>query len=285
MEKYKNPQPLIEQLKNCETEIKNSPVAFVFLDKKWGNFKPSGPNYASNLEQIRKEMGFEYVFAPKLTFNRRPASFTNEKEEGFGLDKFGRPQKYIDEGILRTVADADGGVIFLDELEKIGVDPKKIAIAGSPADCPYIVGYDTKNRALFLLHGGTACIFKKGEKGGNSVFNELLEKNKLDPNHISVFISRGAQKCCYGNHDNQIIKEVADIYGEEYTAVATSGPRTDKPSIDLPGMIYQEIVRTGVKPENIEIDKTCTVHEGDYWSNIKGDTERNLILAYLKKSL
>jgi len=241
-----------------------------------GSFKPTDPKFRDRLEKVRKELGVKYVFAPSLAFTKRTGSVTNPMEAGYMVGPEGKAGVQ-EEGIVRTIAKADGGIIFLDELKDFGLEAKDIALAGFNADCPFIVGYEEEKKALFMLHAGLGCLHKFGDTGKNTIFQQMLEQYHLNPKKIKIHVTAGIQKCCYGRND-EYFPRVFDEWGLDLKDVATE-ERKGQTSLDLSKMIEKDLARMGVPDENIVCDKTCTCHSGDYWSNVKGNPERNLVLV------
>ena len=275
----KNP---LENLEAKETEILDGQFKLLYLGKEAGNFRPTAPGFIDRLEAVRADLGLRLIFSPSLDFTKRTGSLSDDSEQVFFVGKKGEPVKYKDEieGVVRTLSKADGGVVFLDELKELGIEPRDIALAAFNADCPFIVGYESEKKALFSLHAGLGCLHKPGEKDKKTIFQNLVKEYNLDPTKLKIFVTAGIQKCCYGRNDkNSPFPDVFASWGEEYRSVATKGARAGQESLDLHALIRHDIESAGVPQENIEVDSHCTCCDNKHWSNVKNEQGRNLILV------
>jgi len=276
----------IENLESLEREILDDRFKLLYIGKDYGNFRATSNGFIDRLEQARKDLGLQLIFAPNLEFTKRTGSLTENHEQVFFVGPKGEPVKYKEEleGVVRTFSKADGGIIFLDELESMGIDSEKVALSAFNADCPFIIGYDEEKRAVFSLHAGLGCLHKPGEKTKRTIFQQLIEEHGLNPEKIKVFVTAGIQKCCYGRNDQQSpFPNVFEVWGDAFRSVATKGKRVGQESLDLSGLIEHAVESSGVPKENIEVDKNCTSCDGNYWSNVKGEGGRNLIIVHLNK--
>lgn len=274
--------PVVDRLSTEKREILDGQFDFYYGTKKDGDFKPTSEGFFERLEQVRKRLGITYIFAPSLAFTKRTGSLTGEQEVGYVVGPKNQKLKYADEGILRTEAKADGGVLFYQDLRELGVSPDEVALAGFNADCPFIIGYDEERQALFMLHAGLGCIHKPNDDKKETIFENLVRDYGLNPKKIKIFVTAGIQKCCYGRNDDAFQK-VFDEWGGDLQSVATIGDREGQTSLDLSGLIEKDLLRVGVAPENITVDKHCTCHDGEHWSNVNGEDERNLLLVKMRK--
>jgi len=272
-------QQLEASIKKLKQPILNGDFELYNGGKAEGSFKPNDPQFPERIERVRKALGLKYIFAPSLNFTKRTASVTDQKESGYVVGPNAEKLKYADEGVLRTEKKADGGIIFFDELEKLGVKPEEIALAGFNADCPFIIGYEEKKRAFFMLHAGLGCLHQTGERKRETIFSQLIKDHKLDPKRIKIHVTAGIQKCCYGRSDKQVFGDVLKTWGVQFGAEATSGSRVGQQSVNMAALIFNSLLKDGVKSENVDVDAHCTCCDGKHWSNVKGDQERNLVLV------
>ena len=107
----------------------------------------------------------------------------------------------------------------------------------------------------------------------------MVRKYELDPQKIKIQVSAGIKKCCYGRNDSKVFPDTLKSWGLRFGDVATEGDRQGQPSLNLSALIFNALQRSGVNSANIEIDSSCTCCDGQYFSNVKGDTERNLLLV------
>jgi hypothetical protein len=269
-----------------------SNVEMMYEGKDFGNLKPTAPEFFANLESVRQRYGLQVIFAPRLAFTKRSASLTDEGEQIFALTADGKvPLSKLEEGIVRTVEEADGGIIFFEGLPD-WLDPTKVGIAGFNADCPFVIGYDNERHALFMLHAGLGCIHQKGQQNHHStIFDHLIDKFGLNPRAINVYVSAGIQQCCYGR-DDDLFDDVARLWGKQFLfpawmrddndkVLAKSGPRKGQPALNLRELIRKALVDAEIPYNQIESSDVCTRCNKVYWSNVDGDQERNLVLVKL----
>lgn len=265
-----------------------SNVEMMYEGRDFGNFKPTAPEFYSNLESVRQRYGLQVIFAPSLAFTRRSSSLTDEDEQLFALTADSKlPLKELREGIVRTDEKADGGIIFFDELPD-WLDPSKVAIAGFNADCPFIVGFEKDINALFMLHAGLGCIHQKGQTDRKTIVDDLIDKFGLNPRAINVYVSAGIQQCCYGR-DDDLFDDVANVWGKDFLCrtwshekvTAIKGPRKGQPALNLRELIRKALQDTGIQYDQIKASEVCTRCSKAYWSNVDGDQERNVVLVKL----
>lgn len=262
-----------------DQEVFDGKFKVLNLGKAEGSFKPTDPEFYDRLNGVREKLGLKYIFAPSLAFTKRTASVTEEAETGYVVGPGGKREKYAEEGILRTEAKADGGVIFLDDIEEMGYKPEEVGLAGFNADCPFIVGYESEKRAFFMLHAGLGCLHKTGDRDHKTIFEKVVDDYDLDPKKLSIHVTGGIQKCCYGRNDEVVFPDVLKAWGVRFGDVATEGSRAGQRSMNMAALIFNDLQRVGVPTDNIDIEEKCTCCDGEHWSNVKGDPERNLVLV------
>ena len=105
-----------------------------------------------------------------------------------------------------------------------------------------------------------------------------MKDHGLNPKDIKIFVTGGIQKCCYGRDDG-MFPDVMKAWGARFGDTATKGAREGQRSINLLALIFNDLQRVGVPTDNIDVNEKCTCCDGEHWSNVKGDTERNLVLV------
>jgi len=277
-------KPQLEKFTKEKIEAKEKPILdnrfkFLMLGKDFGDFRPLGKDMSYDVATVSEKLGIRYAFAMSQDFTRRTASVTDDSEKVYVLGPDGTKKRYEEGGVLRTIDKADGMIVFFDELKKLGIDRKEFALAAYNADCPFIIGYEPEKDALFMLHSGLKCLHVKGEEGKETIFRQLIAKYGLNPEKMKIYVAPGIRDCCYGKNDDEF-PDVMKHWGAEFGSVATKGKRKGQPSIDIPAMIQTHLEENGVPSGNIEMDPRCSAcDEESFWSNVRGETGRNLLLV------
>ncbi|MDO8429504.1 MAG: polyphenol oxidase family protein [Candidatus Daviesbacteria bacterium] len=128
------------------------------------------------------------------------------------------------------------------------------------ADCLPVALFDPQKQVIGLIHAGRAGLVKGIL---SSTISKFIKDFKSDPKDILVYIAPSIGPCCYGPADPQNSPEVLKKYIRENNGQLT---------IDLWQLTQDQLVETGVLPENIENSKICSYHN-DYFSNRKFKAE------------
>jgi hypothetical protein len=213
--------------------ILNRAAEIVYLGKEFGNFKTDRPEFWSLADRLRRNLGLKVMFVPSLDFTMRVASLTAPLERRLQLTADGpKLMNWPDtDCVVRTIAKADGGFIWLDELPS-DQKPSEVALAGFNADCPFIMGIAPGG--IFCMHAGLDCLQKPGQRDLRNIFWKMIQDYNLAPKTLRVYISAGIQHCCYGRSDGRF-DEVGAIWGQELLRTATKEPRIGQRSLDLGG--------------------------------------------------
>ncbi|GAB5408751.1 MAG: peptidoglycan editing factor PgeF [Balneolaceae bacterium] len=122
------------------------------------------------------------------------------------------------------------------------------------ADCGAVLFGDSKNQVIGAAHAGW--------RGGvDGIIPKTLQKMielGADIDHLNVFISP-----CLGKHNFEVGEEVASKFSDHLV----DREHYKKPHVDLKGLIKDQLVNSGVKLSNIDIDERCTIdHEALFYS-------------------
>lgn len=137
-----------------------------------------------------------------------------------------------------------------------------LALVIQVADCAAILMADPENRVIGAVHAGW-----RGAAGGilpNGV--DKMKKLGADPAKIKVYVS----PCISQKHF-----EVGPEVSEQFPDSMVDNTSYEKPHIDLRGYVQNELLKTGIRDEAIEIDKHCTFEEGDKLYSYRREQERS----------
>jgi YfiH family protein len=122
---------------------------------------------------------------------------------------------------------------------------KGIGIAISTADCCAIFIYDTNNKIVAGVHSGW-----QGTSKGilTKALKVLFDEYNSKPENLLCYISPSISKMNY-----KVGAEVAQQFDLRYIM-----PVGDKFCLNLPKLNYDTLLRSGIKPKNIQLSNLCT---------------------------
>ena len=146
------------------------------------------------------------------------------------------------QGASRKVRKADG----------ILTDRTNLPIAVRTADCLPIFVYDPRNRVIGILHAGW-----KGTRKGivANALSVMLKKWHTKPSELIVAFGPSIRPCCY---------EVGKVFKRYFpNEVYKKG---EKYFLDTPLVNQRQLLKAGIKKENIYDCGTCTSCSRDFFS-------------------
>lgn len=149
--------------------------------------------------------------------------------------------KYVTEG--GVYADTDGFV----------TDIPGLALAIQVADCASVLFADENNKIIGAAHAGW-----KG--AANDIVPKtihLMQQLGADAKNIKAFISP-----CISLKNFEVGEEVASQFPEEFVERL----KYKKPHVDLKRFIRHQMIQMGMLASNIELDKSCTISEEQFYS-------------------
>lgn len=177
-----------------------------------------------------------------------------------------------------NVKKEDAGKGLFQESDIYGYDAlitneKDIVLVTFYADCVPIFILDPVKKAIGLAHSGWRGTVK--EIGVKTIY-KMRDEFKTDPRDLIIGIGPSISKCCF-----QIGEEVYDIF-KEYLPFSKEFMSKDEEKgrykLDLQNIIKQNIIKTGVLEENIEISGICTMCNRDMFFShrVMGDRRGSL---------
>ncbi len=157
-------------------------------------------------------------------------------------------------------------------------DQPGVALTVLTADCLPIIIVDPQNRAVAMVHAGW-----RGTCRGviQQTLNRLAECYGGSPDNWLIGMGPCIGDCCY-----EVGSEVVNIFRESYPDWHIyCSYKGDKWSFDLTGANISQLLKAGVRPENIcKLNMCSACHPEDFFSYRKtnGATGRMMSLVMLK---
>jgi len=160
-------------------------------------------------------------------------------------------------------SNAGNGNLSIDsripETDALITDIHGICLMVLTADCQSVLLYDTEKHAIAAIHAGW-----RGTAGMIAV--KTIEKMKLEfgtkPKNLIAAIGPCIGTCCF-----EVGQDVAEQF-RQWPQSIISKPEWERPHIDITRTNVQQLIETGVAPENIETSDVCTkCHPHDFFSH------------------
>ncbi|MBI2459662.1 MAG: peptidoglycan editing factor PgeF [Parcubacteria group bacterium] len=134
-------------------------------------------------------------------------------------------------------------------------DVKGLALAVTAADCLPIYFYDPVKQVIGLAHAGWRGLAKNFPA---RLIKKLAGKYKSDIKQIKVFVGPHIKSCHF-----EVRPDVAAKF-RDYPKHLRKRP--SKIFIDLAGVVKEQLVIAGLKPENFKVFGGCTYDNKNYFS-------------------
>lgn len=142
------------------------------------------------------------------------------------------------------------------------------------ADCNAILLYDKVHNALGIVHSGWKGTVKR-------IYLKAIHKMKEEYNTCSkdliVCVSPSILKCCFSSEDEEFKKNFTSIWEDEQNYIYYENENPKRFHIDLSYVITKDLIKSGVKKENIHFAGICTCcnHEDFYSFRYKTKEKEN----------
>jgi len=151
---------------------------------------------------------------------------------------------------------------FFEESDALYTNSKNNFLAISIADCIPVFLYEPEKKIAAGIHSGWKGTLNKV----TSVTIEKLKKEfSLNTENIFAFIGPGISSRHF-----EVGKEVFDLFEDDVKEI-----RNGKYFIDLKKHNYLQLIRLGVKPDNIEVSDFCTFSEKDLFHSYRRDKDNS----------
>jgi YfiH family protein len=132
---------------------------------------------------------------------------------------------------------------------------KRVVLNILTADCTAVLAYSPDRDIIGAVHAGWRGV--RGEIAVNMV--KLMEKKGAKADKILIAVSPAIKGCCY-----EVGEEVAREFADYPQAITK---RDGKIYLDITDALKIQLIRYGVKEENIEVSPICTAcSNSDYFS-------------------
>lgn len=155
---------------------------------------------------------------------------------------------FVDENNFEDICGKDGDAIITSS--------KEIALGVFTADCVPIILVDTKNKVVAVVHAGW-----KGTYQGTveQVIKFMIDKMKCNAENIIAALGPAIGPCCF---------EVGEEVAKKFSLVTN---RDGKYFVDLWSENKEQILKCGVKENNIEISNLCTMCNDEMFFSYRRD--------------
>lgn len=135
---------------------------------------------------------------------------------------------------------------------------KNIALMSTCADCNTIIFYDTVKNVVSLVHSGWKGTVSRIYL---NAIKEMREKYNSKYEDILVCLTPAILQCCFKSKDEEFKKKFTDVWveEEEYIKYFEDGYF----HINLLYVISKDLVKEGIKKENIVTSNICTCCNSD----------------------
>jgi len=147
-----------------------------------------------------------------------------------------------------------------------------VCLAGFYADCQLLLMYDSKNRAIGLIHAGWRGL-------ENQIIAQGVERMGREfgtrPKDLTVAVSPSICRNCFET-DDDVYRSLMQVYGERINDYIYK--EEEKWHIDLKNITYFVLSSLGVLPFNIDVSTACTCCGSPalYWSHRRCGEERGV---------
>ncbi len=159
-----------------------------------------------------------------------------------------------------TIVDINEAGRFIEETDGLITNKKNLFLALTVADCLPIFIYDPIKEVVCLLHAGwrglDSNIITKGVALMQKKFTSLSE-------NLIVGVGPGIDVCHFAVKDDVLSRFM------DYTNVVKKG--NTQVFLNLKQIAKQQLIRNGIKENNIEISPLCTFCEKDKYYSYRRD--------------
>jgi YfiH family protein len=132
------------------------------------------------------------------------------------------------------------------------------------ADCFPIFLFDPQNRAIGVIHAGWQGAIKGIIPKTISMMKTEFSSNPLE---IRVAVGPGLQKECFEVQE--------DVYDQFPGSCLIKHPDAAKRYLDLQKYVIDNLITSGIQPQNIELNKSCTKCLDSLYYSFRRDGEKS----------
>ena len=199
------------------------------------------------------------------------------------------PQKHTNH-VLKVTKDLVGiGVskVLPDRVKEFGYDAMITDVPGavlctSHADCVPVLLYDSKNNAVAAIHSGWRGTVQKICK---ETVDSMATEYSTSPQLLKAVIGPSIRIDNFET-DNDVFEALKiafsnrfDEYSSKYICEKYNDEGKFKYYISVSGFVYETLIESGLKPQNIYIDGRCTFKNSDLFFSHRRDKGNTGVMA------
>ena len=139
---------------------------------------------------------------------------------------------------------------------------RRVPLAISVADCLPVFLFDPNNYAIAAIHAGwrgtVASITSEAVRS-------MMREWGSDPSNLVAYLGPGADVCCY-----EIRMDVGDLFEADLVE-----QRGGKQFLNLKKANVRQLTISGLKEDNIEVSRSCTMCQADLFHSFRREKERS----------
>jgi YfiH family protein len=151
---------------------------------------------------------------------------------------------------------------FFEDSDALYTNTKNNFLAISIADCIPVFLYEPDKKVAAGIHSGWKGTLNKIT---TVTIEKLKEEFSINPENIFAYIGPGISHEYF-----EVGKDVYDLFESDVKIT-----RDEKHFVDLKKHNYLQLIRLGVKPENIEVSDLCTYKEKDLFHSYRRDRDNS----------
>ncbi|MDD2376502.1 MAG: peptidoglycan editing factor PgeF [Clostridia bacterium] len=195
----------------------------------------SKKNVFKNIDIVKKELNLSKVYKAMQAHSDNILILDNNNKSKYEIEKLNN-----------------------EEYDSYVIAEKDISTIITTADCNPIIIYDPVNNVVANVHSGWKGTIKQIYIKTVKLMNR---KYGSKYNDIIVCIGPSINKCCFCSSSLEFKKQFTDIWPNENEYITNK--ENGEFYIDLPYVIKKDLIRLGLKKENIILSEICTVCNND----------------------
>ncbi len=157
---------------------------------------------------------------------------------------------------------------ILPEADGVVTNVPRIVLSIRTADCVPIFLYDPHNKCIGLAHAGWKS---SAQSIAHKTVETLMQNYGSAPSDILAALGPAIGRCCY-----QVGEEFETIFPDEISYISNNR------FLDLPLVNKKQLLKAGVKPENIFDSPVCTVCGQDFFSFRRDKEQAGRHLSWMR---
>ncbi len=177
---------------------------------------------------------------------------------GISEDKLALPKQIHSSNVC--IVDKPG---IYENCDALVTDKKDVYLVVSVADCAPVYIYDQVGKVVALVHCGWRGA---REKIVEKTVDVMVKSFGSITDDMIAYIGPCASVCCY-----EVGNEFEKFFNVRFLRFKGNG----RYHFDLKGEIYSQLVKSGLKFKNIDVDSRCTICDADLFHSFRRDGENS----------